>query len=87
MGGAARSGSVESLGWAGGAADLRAWALSHLRTLLVEDLAVVEAETLLEYVMPMEDDDELCEYLIAFVGDAATSFGVELCERRRQCAD
>lgn len=41
--------------------------------------------TLLDYVWEIEDDSELVDYLVAFVGDddGVMSFALELCQRRR----
>ena len=62
----------------------------HLWTSSIHDIAIesnfADTPVLLAYVMAIEDDNALIEYVEAFVGaiPEAMSFAVALCERRRE---
>ena len=63
---------------------LRTWALLQLEALLADDSAM-EPSVLLEYVLSIECDSELVDYVDAFVGgERAQAFALELCARRRR---
>jgi hypothetical protein len=61
-----------------------AWALSRLKQLSMD--ALVDADVLIQYVLAIEDDAEVTEFVTQFLGerDESFAFALELCERRRQ---
>ena len=64
--------------------DLRVWALWRLESLITDDGAM-DASVLLEFVLAIDDDAELLDYVSAFVGgDDAAVFALEFCEHRRR---
>jgi hypothetical protein len=67
---------------------LHAWAEAQLEQLASSDeqqQQSFEPSALVEFVLGIEDDAELIDYLSAFVGasEAIMCFAIELCERRR----
>ena len=69
---------------AAAAPTLTAWALSRLKQLSMDEL--VDADVLIQYVLAIEDDAEVTEFVTQFLGerDESFAFALELCERRRQ---
>ena len=65
---------------------VRAWAEAQLESLRRDD--TFESSALVDFVLGIDDDAELIDYLSAFVGtsEQVTCFAVELCERRRRVA-
>ena len=61
-----------------------AWALSRLKQLSMD--ALVDADVLIQYVLAIEDDAEVTEFVTQFLGerDESFAFALELCEWRRQ---
>ena len=66
------------------APSLRAWALRGLTAVMTDD-APIEATILLDYLLVIDDDTELLEYVETFLGasEGVTGFALDLCERRR----
>ena len=70
---------------AAAAPTLTAWALSRLKQLSIDEL--VDADVLIQYVLAIEDDAEVTEFVTQFLAgerDESFAFALELCERRRQ---
>ena len=68
----------------GGAGTLRPWAASRLRELLGEGTAETpEIDALLELSLSIDDDAEMIEYIVGFVGEHAAPFALDLAGRRR----
>ncbi len=68
----------------GGAGTLRPWAASRLRELLGEGTSETpEIDALLELSLSIDDDAEMIEYIVGFVGEHAAPFALDLAAARR----